>query len=128
MHEMLQDLFVGRIAQSHRIEVVFLHKLVEEVGTKYHRLRDRHLGFLILVQFRVTLNDIIEECQTTTLTSQRALTNTGEVTVSIKLQTVEHCHHTDILHAAILYDGIKDDLSVSIHIFQLMPGDMFQEC
>ena len=47
--------------------------------------------------------------------------------IAVELQSVEHCYHTNILHPAVLYDGIKDNLSVGIHILQLMPGNMFQE-
>ena len=47
--------------------------------------------------------------------------------VTVELQTVEDGYHTDILHASVLYNGIEDNLSVRIHILQLVPGDVFQE-
>ena len=128
MHEVLQDLLVGCIAQGYGIEVVLLHELIEEVGTEHHGLRDHHLRILILVEFGMTLDDVIEECQTTSLTSQRALTDTGEMAISIEFQTIEHRHYTDVLHTTILYDGIEDDLAMGIHILEFMPGDMLQKC
>ena len=75
----------------------------------------------------MSLDDVVEECQATALSSQRTFTDTGKVAVGIKLQTIEHCHYTDILHPSVLNDGIKDDLTVGINILKLMPGDMFQE-
>ena len=125
---MLKDLFVGSITQRYRIEIVLLHELVEEVGTENDGLRNRHLRILILVQFGMTLDNIVEERQTTTLASQRTLTDTGEVAVGIELQTVEYGHHANVLHPSILYDGIEDDLTVGIYILQFVPRDVFQEC
>ena len=126
-HEMLQDLFVGSIAESNGIEIVLLHELIEEVGTEYDGLRNRHLSILVLVQLCMPLDDIIEESQATTLATQRTVANTGEMAIGIELQTVEYSHHADVLHAAILYDGVEDNLTVGIDILQFMPGDMLQE-
>ena len=67
MHEMLQDLLIRCIAQGYGIEVVLLHELIEEVGTEHHGLRNHHLCILILVEFGMTLDDVIEECQATAL-------------------------------------------------------------
>ena len=47
--------------------------------------------------------------------------------IAVELQSVEHSYHTNILHPSVLYDGIKDNLSVGIHVLQLMPGNMLQE-
>ena len=124
---MLQDLLVGGIAQGDGIEIVLLHELVEEVGTEHHRLGDRHLRILILVQFGMTLDDIVKECQSAPLASQRALADTGKVGITVKLQTVEDCHDTNVLHTTILDDGVEDDLTMCIYILQLMPGDLLQE-
>ena len=66
---MLQDLLVGGIAQGDGIEIILLHELVEEVGTEHHRLRNRHLRILVLVQFGMALDDIVEERQTTAFAS-----------------------------------------------------------
>ena len=66
---MLQYLLVAGIAQCDRVEVVLLHELIEEVGTQHHRLRYRHLGLLKLVELGVTLDDVVEECQTTAFTA-----------------------------------------------------------
>ena len=124
---MLQYLLVAGIAQRYGPQVVLLHELVEEVGTQYHRFGYRYLGLFELVQLGVALDDVIEECQTTALTAQRTLADTGKVSIAVELQTVEHSYYTNVLHPTVLYDGVEDNLSVGIHILQLMPGNMFQE-
>ena len=127
-HKVLQYLLVAGVAQCYCPQVVLLHKLVEEVGTQHHRLCYLHLRLLKLVQFWVALYYLVEECQTAAFASQRALADTGKVGVAVKLQSVEHCYHTYVLHTSVLHDGIEDYLSVGIHVLQLVPRHVFQEC
>ena len=47
--------------------------------------------------------------------------------VGIKLVALEKGHHADVLHTAILHDGVEDNLPVGIHILQFVPGDGLQE-
>ena len=51
----------------------------------------------------------------------------GKVGILVKLHAVENSHYTDVFHVTILHDGIEDNLSVSIHILQFLPGNMLQE-
>ena len=125
--EVLQDFFIRRITQRDGIEIVVLHELVEEVGAEHNGLRNHHLRLFILIELGMALDDIIEERQATTLTTEGAFTDAGEMGVAVKLQTVEHSHDTDILHPPVLHDGIEDNLPVGIDILQLMPGDMLKE-
>ena len=124
---MLEDDIVGSVAQGDSPQVVRVHELVEEVGTEHDRLRYLHGGVLKLVELGVALDDVVEECQATALAAQRAVANAGEVGVTVELQAVEDGHHADVLHVAVLHDGIEDDLAVGIHILQLVPRDGFQE-
>ena len=124
---MLQDFLVGGVAQGYLPQVVVVHELVEEVGTEHDGLRNLNGGILKLVQFRMTLDDVVQECQTTAFSSQRTFANTGEVGIAVELQTVEDGHHTDVLHATVLDDGIKDNLTVGIDILQLVPRHGLQE-
>ena len=124
---MFQNLVVGCIAESYRVKVVLLHKLIKEVGAEHNGLGDCHLSILVAVKFRMTLDDIVKKCQTTSFTAERALADTCEVTISIKLHAIEYSHHTDVLHTTILHDGIEDNLSVSIDILEFMPGNVLQE-
>lgn len=61
MQEVLQYLFIAGIAQRYRIKVVIHHECIKDVGTEHHRLRNLHGGILILVELRMTLDDIVEE-------------------------------------------------------------------
>ena len=126
-HKVLQNLLVRCITQSDGIEIILLHELVEEVGTQYHGLRNRDLCMFILVEFRMTLDNIVEEGEATAFATQGTLTDTGEMAVGIELHTVKDSHDTDILHTTILHDRIENDLTVGIDIFEFMPGNVFQE-
>ena len=47
--------------------------------------------------------------------------------ITVELQTVEDSHDADVLHAAVLHDGIEDNLSVGIDILQLVPRYRLQK-
>ena len=126
-HEVLQYLLVGRVAQGYRPQVVLVHELVEEVGTQHDGLRNLHRGILELVQFRMTLDDVIQERQATALATQRTVADAGKVGKAVELQAVEDGHHADVLHPSILHDGVEDDLTVSVQVLQLVPRHRLQE-
>ena len=125
--EVLQDDLVRSVAEGDGIEIVLLHELVEEVGAKHDGLRYRHLGTLILVQLGVALDNAVEEGQAAALAAERALADAGKVGIAVELQSVEDGHHADVLHAAVLHDGVEDNLPVGIDILQLVPRDVLQE-
>ena len=116
MQKVLQNLIVASITQSYRIEIVAHHELVEDIGTEHHGLRNLHGGILILVELRMALDDIVQECKTSTLSAQGAFSDTGKVGILVKLHAVENSHYTDVFHVTILHDGIEDNLSMSIYI------------
>ena len=125
---MLQYLLVGSIAQGNGIQVVLLHELVEEVCAQHHRLRYRYLCILMLVHFRVALDDIVEKSQSTPLSAKRALSYAGKVGVAVELQPVEYGHYAYVLHPAVLHYGVEDNLAVGVNVLQLVPRDVLQEC
>ena len=49
------------------------------------------------------------------------------MTIGIKLTTVKDGHDTLILHVTVLYDGIKDNLFMSLNILKLLPSHLLQE-
>ena len=124
---MLQNLLVGCITQRDTPEIVLVHELVEEVGTEHHGLGNLHVGVLKPVQFRMALDDVVEKCQATALTTQRTIADACEVCKAVELQAVEDGDDTDVLHATILHDGIEDNLAVSVEVLQFVPRDRFQE-
>ncbi len=100
---------------------------VEDIGTEHHGLRNLNGGILILVELRMALDDVVEEGKSPALSAQGSLADAGKVGILIELHSIEHGYHTQVLHVTILHDGIEDDLSVGIHILQLLPGDVLQE-
>ena len=75
----------------------------------------------------MALDDIVEEGKTSTLSAQGSLANAGKMSILIELHSIEHSHHTQVLHVAVLHDGIKDNLPVGIHILKFLPSNMLQE-
>ena len=127
LEKVLQDFLIGSVAQRQVVEIVAVHELVEDVGAEHERLGDSDRDIVKLCHLGMPLDDVVEEGQAASLSAQRALADAGEVAVLVVLVAVELCHHTDILHVAVLHDGLVDNLAVGIHILQLVPGDVLQE-
>ena len=124
--EVFQDFLIAGIAQCNLIEIVRLHELVEDVRTEHDGLRDTDLGVIETGELRMHLHDVVKESQATSLASQRAVADAGEVGIAVVLVTVEDSHHADVLHVTVLHDGIEDDLPVDIHILKLVPSDVLE--
>ena len=75
----------------------------------------------------MALHDVVEEGQSPTLSAERAVADTGEVGILVELAAVEDGHDTDVLHAAVLDDGVEYNLAVGVDILQLVPGDVAEE-
>ena len=73
------------------------------------------------------LDDIVEEGEATPLAPERAVADAREVGVAVELATVEDRHHADVLHVAVLHNGVEDDLAVRVNVLQPMPRDLLQE-
>ena len=124
---MLQDFLVGRVAQGDGIEVVFLHKLVENVGTQHHRLWNLHAHTRKFVQIGMSLHNAVEKGQSATFSAQRTVADTRKMGVFVEPTAVEHGHDTQIFHVAILHDGIENNLPRRIHVLQLLPFHRLEE-
>ena len=70
MQEVLQYLIIAGIAQRYRIEIVAHHEFIEDIGTEHHGFRYLHGGILILIELRMALDDVVQECKTSTLSAQ----------------------------------------------------------
>ncbi len=125
--EMLQDDLIGSIGEGDGPQVVVVHEAIKEVGTEDDSLGNLYRSVGELVELRMALEDGVEKSQATTLATQRALADAGKVGIAVELQTVEDSHHADVLHVAVLHDGIEDNLAVRVDVLQLVPGDVFQE-
>ena len=98
------------------VQVVLLHKLVEEIRTQHNRLRDVHLYARKAVKLWMPLDDVVEKGQSAAFSTQRAVANACEVGVAVELHAVEHGHNTDVFHVAVAHNGLENNLSVRIHI------------
>ena len=123
----LKDELVGGVAQCRGVEVVELHKLVEDVGAEHHRLGYARRSPGKLVHLGVRLYDVVEEGEATALASERSVADAREVGVAVKLAAVEHRHHADVFHVAVLHYGVEDDLAVGVHVLQLVPRHLLQK-
>ena len=52
------------------VKIILLHEAVEDIRTKNHRLRYLNLGIREAVEVGTTLDDVVEESQTTSLATQ----------------------------------------------------------
>ena len=68
--ESLQDLLVRGIGEGEGIEVVLLHKLIEDVRAEHHRLGYLHRGVGILVELGMALDDVVEKGQSASFATQ----------------------------------------------------------
>ena len=127
MQKMLEDFFVGNIRKCHFIESIRLHKLVKNICTKHHRFRYLHGGILKLVEVCATFDDIVEECQASTLSTQRTFTDACELTVTIETVAMEDGNHTLVLHLSVTDNGIENVLAMCIHISLHLPSNLLQE-
>ena len=125
--EVAQDVLVGGVAQGHGIEVVGVHELVEHVGTEHHGFGNAHFHALQLVEVGMALDDVVEEGQSAPFSAQRAVADACEVAVGVEAVAVEERHHADVLHAAVLHNGVENNLAVGIHVFQLVPRHRLEE-
>ena len=94
LEEVRQNLIIAGIAQCNRIKIVALHELIKNIRTKYHSLRNLHGCILILIKLRMTLDDIIKEGKTSTLSPQGAIANTGKVGILVKFHSIEDRNDT----------------------------------
>ncbi len=123
---MFQDVLVITFGESHRVEVVRLHELVEEVGTEHHRLGggDREIG--VVVQLQVGLHHVADKGETSPFSSQRPLADAGEVGVLVEPFLLEDRHNTGVFHPTVLNDGGMDQLTGIVHAGILRDIDLLQ--
>ena len=75
----------------------------------------------------MTLHHVVDESQTTSLSSQRSVTNACKVRIAVETVALEHSHHSLIFHLAVFHDGFENNLPVSVDILQTFPTNLLQE-
>ena len=123
MEECIEDLFVSAVAQSDRIELVGVHKLVEDVGTQHHRFRDHGRCREVFVSGEHS----VDEGKATSFASQRSVADAGEVAVLVEAFALEHSHYAVVLHLSVCHNGIEGDLAMGIDVLERVPSDVLQE-
>ena len=141
-----EDLFVGRIAQRKRIELVLVHELVEDVGAEHDGLGDAHARLLLqflrgfvesdvaqeafgaeVLQVGVPAHEVVEEGEAASLAAERAIADACKVGILVEASALEHGHHALVLHATIGDDGLEDPLAVCLDVLQTAPRDALEE-
>ena len=64
------------------------------------------------------LDDVVDEGDATSFSSERTLTDSCKIGILVETVFMEHRHHSLVFHLSVSDDGIKNDLSVSIHILE----------
>ena len=109
------------------IKIIGLHKLVEDIGTQYHCLRNCHPCIFELFKFGITLHHIINEGKATAFSSQRTVADTGKVGVTVETVTFEDGNHSLIFHLPVLHDRLEDNPAVCIYVLKTGPRDRLQK-
>ena len=125
--KVLKDNLIGSIAERYFVKVVMFHKAIEDVGTenKCFGYLNRHARKL--VKLGMYFDNMVEKGKTTPLSTQRTVADTGEMGILVKLTAVENSHYTNVLHSAILYNCVKNNLTMSIDILQPVPRNMLEK-
>ena len=55
--EMVEDFFVGHVREGDLIEIVALHKFIEEVGTKNHGFRNGNAYTFVIFEYGVAFDE-----------------------------------------------------------------------
>ena len=113
--EIFQDRLIIHITQSDRIQFVCLHKLIEDIRTDHDRLRNGHCKMFVF-QLRITLHHRSDKRKASSFSSQRTVSDTGEVAVLVKAFLLVDRNDTGILHPPVLYDQVENQLPRLIHI------------
>jgi hypothetical protein len=107
------------------VEVVCVHKLVEDVGAEHDGLGDADGDAFAFIQVWVSSQQMVDEGKATAFSSKAAFANACEVAVLVETLSLEDCHYALILHAPVGNDGIENDGSVCVDVLQAFPCDAF---
>ena len=125
--EISQYRIIIRIRKRNLIQIVNVHKFIEYVRTKHHCLRNGNTGILKLFKFGITFHHIIYKSQTASLSSQRTVTDTGKVGITVETVTFKDGNHSLILHFTVFHNRFKDNPAMRIHVLKAAPCNRFQK-
>ena len=125
--ESLQDYIIVRIAQTYLIQIVGIHEFIEDIRTENHRLRNSNRCIFKFLKFCMTLHHVVYKSQTTAFSSQRTFANTGKIGIMVETVALENGYHPTVLHLTVFYNGFENHLTMTVHILQGIPSNLFQE-
>ena len=124
---MLQDFLVRYVAECQLIEVVGVHKFVEDVRTEHDGFGDADSYAFLFVEVCMTSQQMVDESEPASFAAQTALTNAGKVAVLVETFSLEDSHNALILHPSVSDDSVKNDGAMCINVLQTLPSDALQE-
>ena len=75
----------------------------------------------------MTLHHVIYESQSAPFTSERTVTDTREIGITVETVPFKDGNDSLILHLAIFHDRLKNDAAMGVHILKTAPCYRFQE-
>ena len=127
MEEVLEDFFVGDVGEGYLVEGVGLHELVEDIGAEDEGLGYEHFEVFVFVEGGAPLDDVVEEGEATSLASEGAFADAGELAVGVEAVAMEDGYHSLVFHAAIGDYGVEDVLTVEVDVGELVPCNLLEE-
>ena len=70
---------------------------------------------------------VVNKSQAASFSSQRTITDTGKIGITVEAVALEHGYHSLILHLAVFHNGFENYLAVCINILKRFPRNLFQE-
>ena len=61
---------------------------------------------------------VVNESQAASLSSQRTITDTGKIGITVETVALEHGYHSLVFHLAVFYDGFENYLAVGIDVLK----------
>lgn len=116
----MQDFFVGQVGECYLVEIVAIHKFVEDIGAEHDCLGYRYAHSIVIFEYGVALDERVDKGQAAPFSSQRTLADAGEVGVFVKPVALEYGHHSPVLHFTIGYDGIEYLLAYLGQLFEIV--------
>ncbi len=106
-----QYLLVRSVGKSYWIQIVALHKLVEDISAYYHSARYRERYAVEVVTHRIFLDNRVDESQTAALAAKRPLPYAGEIGIMVKPVLSEYSHHAAVFHLTVFHYQIEKQLA-----------------
>ena len=124
--EFRENLLIAHVGIDHIHQPVVPDELVEIVGGHDHRAGQHHFDSLVFIVEVVTLQHIVDEGQSSGLSPQRPLTDTGKPDVAVIGLRVEMRDHAVPLYDAVFGNRFGNELAEPVHRRKMALGNGFE--